>query len=118
MLSVPAGKLRHHVDFQKPDPSSPRDSAGQVLTNWLTAVRNVPAAIEPLEGREALTAAQRQASTTHKITTRWSHALAVVDANYRIKFGTRIFTLDERPRNTEERNIELVLMCTERTPKT
>lgn len=108
-----AGQLRHNVTVQRPDPSSPRDSAGQRLTAWLDVAVNVPAKIEPLRGRDAFLAAQRQASTTHQVMMRFSPELAGVDGACRILFGARIFVFDGPPLNVDERNATLLIDCTE-----
>lgn len=105
-----AGKLRHRVTLQRP--SGTRDAVGGRVTVPLD-VATVWASIETLDGREAFYAAQRQATTTHKVVIRYAPIIAGIDATWRVKYGVRIFTLDEPPRNTREINAELVLMCTE-----
>lgn len=100
------------ITIQRPDPASPRDSAGQVLTAWLP-VATTAAAVEPLSGNEAVIAAQQQATTSHKVTVRWSPRLDAVDSTYRIVFGDRVFMLDGDPTNVNEDNLTLEMMCTE-----
>lgn len=107
---IKSGELRHLVTLQRP--SGARDAVGGRVTTW-DAQGEVHAKIEPIQGRERFYAAQRQASTSHMVTVRYGPETRDIDATWRIKFGTRIFTVDEPPRNTEERNIELVMMCTE-----
>lgn len=118
------GKLSHKITIQKPDPASARDSAGQRITAWLPVAVNIWARVEPLSGREAFLAAQRQENTTHRITLWYSAQLAAVDISHRVLFGyltefdpppvgTRIFVLDGPPINTDEANIELILRCSE-----
>jgi SPP1 family predicted phage head-tail adaptor len=105
-----AGRLRHSVIVQRPGGS--RDAVGARLTTF-TDIATVPASIEPLVGREQFLAAERQASTTHKVTLRYASSISSIDATWRVKFGTRIFVIDEPPRNTDERNREITLFCTE-----
>jgi SPP1 family predicted phage head-tail adaptor len=105
-----AGSLRHRVTLQRP--SGTRDSSLERTTTW-TDVATVSASIEPLAGREAFLAAQRQASTTHLVTLRHSSILAAMDASWRVVFGDRVFTLDAPPKNVDERGRELQLLCTE-----
>lgn len=105
-----AGRLRHSVTLQSP--SGTRDAVGERATTWAD-VATVPADVSPLSGREEFLAAQRQASTTHKLTLRYSSQIAAIDASWRVQYGSRIFTIDEPPRNTDERGREIILMCTE-----
>lgn len=108
-----AGKLRHLVTVQRPNPASPRDGAGQRLTAWIDVVVKEPASVDPITGRSEFLAAQRQASTTHEVTMRWSSATALIDASCRVLFGSRVLVLDGPPINVGERNRELKLECTE-----
>lgn len=101
--------LRHQIILQQPGGS--QDVVGQRTTTW-TDFATVFAAVQPITGREQFLAAQQQASTTHMITIRWSPNLATIDSSWRVKYGTRVFVIDQ-VRNTDERNIELVLTCTE-----
>ncbi len=104
-----AGTLRNIVTVQAP--GGARDAVGDVVTSW-TDVANVPASIEPLTGREAMIAAQKQSSTTHRITIRYSSDVAALAASWRILWGARAFDITER-RNLDERNRTLELICTE-----
>ena len=70
------------------------------------------AAVEPLGVRESFLAAQAQSSTTHKVTIRYSSDVAAVVASWRVLFGSRVFVVDGA-RNVDERNVDIVLMCTE-----
>lgn len=109
---IEAGKLRHIVTVQRPSGTRMRDAVGAKRAVF-DDVAVVHASIEPLSGREEFFAAQRQASTTHKIRVRYAQEIAAMDATWRIKFNQRTFTLDEPPRNTDEMNAELVIMATE-----
>jgi SPP1 family predicted phage head-tail adaptor len=102
-----AGLLRHKVEIQ--EKATHRDSMGQEVVTW-DAFGYAWASVEPLSGREQYYAQQRQASTTHKIKMRYQPG---VKSYHRIKWGERFFDIDVPPLNTEERNIELILFCTE-----
>lgn len=105
-----AGTLRHTVTLQSP--GGTKDAFGSRLTTW-DDVADVPASVEPISGREQFLAAQRQATTSHIVTIRYGDTWSDIDATWRIKFGARVFTIDAPPRNTEERNKEIILTCTE-----
>lgn len=105
-----AGQFRHLVTVQKP--GGTRDEVGQRTTTW-TNVASVYAKIEQLSGREQLIAAQRQASSTHRVSFLYDTRLALMDGSYRILFGVRPLVLDAPPVNPEERNVLLECTCTE-----
>jgi SPP1 family predicted phage head-tail adaptor len=66
---VQAGLLRRRVTLQKPVQS--RDTQGGSIRSWVDCGVSIPAAIEPLSGREAFAAAQIQSDIDCKITIRW-----------------------------------------------
>lgn len=104
-----AADLRHQITLQQP--GGAQDSVGERITTWSDFATDY-AHVEPLSGREQFLAAQQQASTSHMVTMRYQPRYAVIDASWRVKFGARLMVIDAI-RNTDERNIELVLMCTE-----
>jgi SPP1 family predicted phage head-tail adaptor len=105
-----AGRLKHTVILQQPAGS--QDSVGERTTTWGDTV-TVHAAIEPLRASEVFAGRQQQGSSTHRIQIRYSAAVAGIDNSWRVKYGTRIFTIDGPPRNIQERNRTLELICTE-----
>ncbi len=105
-----AGLMRERITLQSPQTT--RDSVGEQVLSFTTVV-TVPAEIRPISGREQLLAAQRQASTTHFVSLRYSPQVAAMDATWRILFGARVFTIDAPPRNVGELNVTLELQCTE-----
>lgn len=113
MKALEPGKLDKKITIQKPDPASPKDSAGQRVTNWLDVAVNIWASIEPVSGRAEFIAAQTQASTTHIVKCWRGPRLTMVDATHRVLFGSRTFYLDRDPINEEERNVQLIMQCTE-----
>lgn len=110
MRQLQAGDLRHQVTLQRP--GGTQDALGQRVTTW-TDVLTVPAKVEPLAGRDAFLARQNQASTTHRVTMWWAPPLAEMNASWRVLFGTRLLILSEPPKNIDERDRVLELMCTE-----
>lgn len=109
-----AGKLRHRVTIQSPtSATATRDALGERITDWTTVASSVPAAVEPMAGREAFLAAQRQSTATHTVRLRYESTWSAMDASWRILFGSRVLVLDGPPRNPDERNAELILTCIE-----
>lgn len=108
-----AGTLRHRVTLQSPAGS--QDAVGERVTTWTSVAADEPAEIRPISGREAILASQREATTSHIVRVRYSSAIAALDASWRVLFGTRVFTIDAPPKNIDERNVEIVLECTEGT---
>ena len=106
-----AGRLRHRITLQSP--SGSQDALGERTTTWTDACAPVWAAIEPLRASEVFAAAQNQASTTHRIQIRYDSSNSEIDSSWRVKFGDRIFTIDGPPRNFNEKNRTLELLCTE-----
>lgn len=101
-----AGKLRHRVTIQESNCTS--DEVGEPAQNYRD-LKNVWARVEPLTGRELWQAQQIKATTNHRITMRF---YTVVKPTMRVLFKNRVFEIDS-VKNTEERNYELVLLCTE-----
>jgi SPP1 family predicted phage head-tail adaptor len=101
-----AGKLRHRVSIQRSTPTD--NEVGEGVLGWAT-IATVWAAIETLNGRELMRAQAAGANSTSKITIRYYSGLTVKD---QILFGARTFEINSI-QNTDERNIELVLFCTE-----
>lgn len=101
-----AGRLRHSIIIQHY--TTTYDEYNAPIQTWATFA-TVRAGIEPLKGEERFLAAQRQASTTHRVVTRY---VPGVTAAMRVKFGDRYFAIKEIL-NPQERNRELHLMCEE-----
>ena len=80
------GPLNKRITLQAP--KSGRDDFGQPLTGWDDVV-TVWASVEPISGRELLTAQQTLGEITHRIRTRFT---AATTAN-RILFGSRVFDI-------------------------
>ena len=104
-----AGKLRHRVRVQ--EAASTRNSRGEVTLTYSTGTPHW-AEVSPLSGAELERAGQIASEATHQVRMRHFEGL---DSAQRILFGTRTFEIVEPPRNTDERGIELVLLCKEMT---
>jgi len=103
-----AGQLRHTIIFQVPTTTT--GSSGEELITYVDTIKNVPAAIEPLTGREYLAAKQIQEEVTTRITIRYFSNS--IDGTWRIKWGDRIYKI-KSVINTIELNRELIFMCEE-----
>lgn len=106
-----AGKLRHRITIQHKAAGSPQKTASGALdTSWTDFVgENVYASIEPVSGREAFLAQQHLSEVTHKVRIRYRSGIT---AKMRVQYGSRTFDI-RAVMNFEERNRELLLLCTE-----
>lgn len=104
------GKLRHRITIRR---------VTHETTEWgdwvekTEDIASVWASIEPLKGDEFFAAAQMQAKVSHKVTMRGLPASVRPTPRDRIIFNRRTLEI-ESVLDTEERGIELVLMCQER----
>lgn len=105
-----AGKLRQRVILQSP--SGSRDAVGERTTTW-TDVATVWASVNPLTARELIAAGQMQSELSHRVRIRHSSAVAAIDASWRVMFGSRILVVAAPPRNIEETDREIELLCSE-----
>ena len=101
-----AGALRHRITIQRKLLGV--DGFGGPSPTWET-IASVPASIEPLQGREFISAQAVQSEVTGKIRIRYRPD--VVAAN-RLLFGSKVYNVLSVI-NTEERNRELVFMVSE-----
>lgn len=104
-----SGDLKHYVTLQQPTAGA-ADTYGETTDAW-AAVAKVWAHVAPLQGREAVYAAQINPQTTHKITIRYRSDIA---ATWRILHDGRYFHLTAPPRNVGEGREWLELDCVER----
>lgn len=103
------GALRHRVAVQRAAEGT-ADDYNQTALTWGT-VRSVWASVKPLRGDELVYAQQVNAQVTHEVRMRWLEGLTPKD---RLLLGTRVLNV-RSVLNTEERNIEAVLLCSEET---
>lgn len=105
-----SGSLRHRVIIQKPQAIQSQVS-GESTDGW-ASVATTFASVEPLSGKERLTAEQVQADVTHRIIMRYRGEF---DPTYRISFRGRVFHV-ESVINRDERNRSLELLAVEEVP--
>ncbi len=101
-----AGRLGHIVDIQ--EATETQDEYGSMGRTWETILAR-RAFVKPLSGREAEVARQIVATATHEVRMRY---LSMLTPAHRLQFGTRTFEIGQKL-NVDERNRELVLICTE-----
>lgn len=102
------GDLRRRITIQQP--SETKDSEGIVTVTWVD-LATVWAAVEPLQGREFLSA---QAVTSEPITRIRIRYQAGIKPSMRAVYGTRIYDI-QYVIDTGDRHRELQLMCREVT---
>ena len=105
-----AGKLNRRITLQQP--GGTRDAVGERATTW-TDVASVWAAVQPLSTSQLAAAAQLQTDASIRVTLRWSPAVAAVAADWRVLFGIRVLVIAAPPRNIDEGNIMIELLCSE-----
>jgi SPP1 family predicted phage head-tail adaptor len=101
-----AGLRDKKVQIQRQ--GSTQDAAGQLSDMWTTQA-TVWASIKPVSGREYFNASGERAEVTHTIGILYGPTVAPRD---RIVYGSRMFDI-KSVINVDERNRELLLMCTE-----
>ena len=111
-----AGDLRRKVTIESR--GSAVDSWGQQSTSWSTLLADVPAAIEPLSGRELEMARAINAEITSRVVLRFHPqlvnpaAIAALRVVYAANGVTRLFNV-QSARNLVERNRTLELLVSE-----
>lgn len=101
-----AGRLRHRVEIQTLGET--RDPAGDVVPAWTTDA-TVWAGIEPLRGRELVTAERIEGRTPIRV--RMRHYPGLTSAN-RLLFGSRELNIDSVA-SIRETDREMEVMCWE-----
>lgn len=105
------GKMRHRITIEQK--TRVPDGAGGYTESWVAFVSNVSASIDPVSGKEFFEAQQTQSEVSHKIRIRYK--LGVLPS-MRVNFKGRIFAMTSPPINWEERNRDMLLMCSEVIP--
>ena len=104
-----AGKLRHRITIQQYALGSPqRNASGELDGSW-TAYLTVSASVDPVSGREPWLAQAHLSEVSHKVHIRYR---AGITHDMRVLYGSRVFEI-KAVLNFEERNRELLLLCTE-----
>lgn len=99
-----AGRLNKLVSFEaRPATQVPGGSGDQ--STWAPWGTPVYAEVVPLSGREIVAAAALQNVATHHVRIRY---LSGLTAQHRMTFDGRYFNIISPPRNTDERNAEMV----------
>lgn len=102
------GPMRKRVAIQTA--TRPRDDYGEPIPSWSTDA-TVWASIEPLNGRELVSAQQQHAETTHRVRMRFQPGTTVT-AQKRLLFGSRIFEIISVINHKEKKRM-LELLCKE-----
>ena len=102
------GPLRHRITIQAR--AAGMDDFGQESETWAT-VATVWASVEPLSGRELLSAQQIQSDTSHRVRMRYR---AGITTSHRVLFNLRPFNI-RSVINRQELGEMLELLCTEGT---
>lgn len=105
------GKLKHKITIEEKTKVS--DGAGGWTETWVAFASNVSASIDPISGKEFFEAQQTQSSVSHKIRIRYKSGVL---PSMRVNFKGRIFAITSPPINWEERNRDMLLMCSEVIP--
>lgn len=111
-MNTNAGEKEHRVVIQK-DMGGTQDAQGHETPNWQTYAERW-ASIQPLSARELWQARQLQPDITHRVKMWWDSKTDGITADMRIQHRTdRYLYLLEPPRNVDERNIEIEMLCRE-----
>lgn len=111
-----AGSLNRRVAIESR--ASGPDTWGQQTTTWSSLLSSVPAAIDPLAGRELELAQALNSEITTRITVRYHPqlanpaAVAALRVVYTNAGGTRYFNV-QAARNLDERNRDIELLASE-----
>lgn len=107
-MAIQAGKLRHSITIQAK--STARDACGGELpASWVTFA-TVRASVEPLQGREYMSASGERAEATTRFRLRY---LPGVTASMRVLFEGRVFVLVSPPIDPNMQHRESHLMTVE-----
>lgn len=104
-----AGRLRHRVVVERATDGT--DAYGDQVQTW-TTLATVWAGIEPLSGREYLSAAHIQADVSTRIVMRGIPGVTLTPKD-RIRYGARLFDIKQIVDQNAE-NVELQLLTQER----
>lgn len=100
------GQFRHRVTIQRNEQK--RSARGEVLDNWITLAKNVPAEVMPLVGREFYQAQQVNTELTHMVKVRYRNELKSQD---RIQFRGQTYEVAAPPSNPGYRDSHIELTC-------
>ena len=111
MSVLSAGQLNCRVIVKRP--SNELDAYGSVVPEWVE-VMTVWAGIQPLTGRELVSARQLASEVSHQLTVRYQPLLADIKqvVGYRACYKGRVFNL-HAVLNEDESNVLLTLLASE-----
>lgn len=101
-----AGRLRHRITIENPVESPGAYNEARFI--WQKLI-DTWASVKPLQGREYFASQQAQSEVTHEVMMRYCEGIT---PRSRVVFGERVFDI-RGVINTDERCIELKLMCVE-----
>lgn len=110
-MPIRGATLRHRVQLQSRS-TTQESTYGSQNATWTTYAQPY-ASIEPINGREMLSAQAVQTQLTHTITIYWNPSFTVQAAD-RIVFGTRIFDIQSAYNEAEDNRL-IVMRCIEGT---
>ena len=85
-----AGRLKNRVQLQ--NYTEAQSSTGYPTKTW-TTVATVWAAVEAIRGKESESAGELVSTQVTRIIIRYSSDVSSIDETWRVKFGTRIFSI-------------------------
>lgn len=100
--------MRHRITVQTPTETN---ELGERVITWTDLIETW-AEILPVQGNERFLDHQRYADVTHRVRMRWLAGVTLTPKQ-RLVFAGRVFEITA-VLNVEERNRELIVMCTER----
>jgi SPP1 family predicted phage head-tail adaptor len=103
-----AGALRHRLTIQAAPRVPVRDTTGAAVEVW-EDVAEVWGSVEPLSGRELMSAQQLNAELSHRVRLRYLPGLSPI---MQIRYGTRRFRLYSIV-DPDERHREQICLCSE-----
>lgn len=87
--TLQAGRLRHRISIDRQD-NAQDPVSGAITKTWTEIAANVPAAVEPLSGREWIAANQVQSLVSARVTVRYRPDL---DISMRVRHGGDTYRL-------------------------
>lgn len=87
-MGIDAGRFRHRISID--DRVQSQDDFGDPVVQWVEWASNIAAAVEPLSGKEVLSAAQALGTTTVRIIIRYIPGIA---GTMRIRHGDAIYDI-------------------------
>jgi SPP1 family predicted phage head-tail adaptor len=107
-MSIAAGRLRHRVDIE--DLVTAQDSNGDITQTWQSFAESVPAAVEPLSGRELVQAQAVQSEISARITIRFREG---VKATMRVVHRGQIYRIHAVLQDKDSGRVYLTLPVSE-----